>query len=122
MQWKKYLTTMQITQFVIDLVAVYFGSKFRICKYNQLFVSWLAFYLAYSYFVATYALGKFPALGTCAGTEGAAIFGCGLLTSYLGLFIDFYIRTYKKPIKGKKPVTNGSAASNGSARINGVAK
>ena len=26
-QWKKYLTTMQITQFVIDLFAVYFGSK-----------------------------------------------------------------------------------------------
>ena len=28
-QWKKYLTTMQITQFVIDLFAVYFGSKCR---------------------------------------------------------------------------------------------
>jgi hypothetical protein len=26
-QWKKYLTTMQITQFVIDLFAVYFGSE-----------------------------------------------------------------------------------------------
>lgn len=26
-QWKKYLTTMQITQFVIDLAVVYFGSK-----------------------------------------------------------------------------------------------
>lgn len=25
-QWKKYLTTMQIVQFVIDLFAVYFGS------------------------------------------------------------------------------------------------
>lgn len=25
-QWKKYLTTLQITQFVIDLFAVYFGS------------------------------------------------------------------------------------------------
>jgi hypothetical protein len=26
--WKKYLTTMQITQFVIDIVAVYYGSTF----------------------------------------------------------------------------------------------
>jgi hypothetical protein len=26
-QWKKYLTSMQITQFVVDLFAVYFGSK-----------------------------------------------------------------------------------------------
>ena len=27
LQWKKYLTTMQIVQFVIDLFAVYFGSE-----------------------------------------------------------------------------------------------
>lgn len=26
MQWKKYLTTMQITQFVLDISLVYFGS------------------------------------------------------------------------------------------------
>lgn len=28
LQWKKYLTLMQIIQFVIDLNVVYFGSKF----------------------------------------------------------------------------------------------
>ncbi|CAE6493185.1 unnamed protein product [Rhizoctonia solani] len=77
----KYLTTMQITQFVIDLFAVYFAS--------------------YSYFSTTY-WPFLPTMGTCSGTEGAALFGCGLLTSYLFLFIDFYIRTYKKaPVKGK---------------------
>lgn len=27
-QWKKYLTTMQITQFVIDLLVTYFACKF----------------------------------------------------------------------------------------------
>ena len=69
---------------------------------------------AYSYFVATYAPGEYPAFGTCAGTEGAALFGCALLTSYLGLFINFYIQTYKKPVKGK-----GKAVANGKA--NGVA-
>jgi fatty acid elongase 3 len=26
-QWKKYLTSMQIIQFIIDIVIVYFGSK-----------------------------------------------------------------------------------------------
>jgi fatty acid elongase 3 len=26
--WKKYLTTMQITQFVIDLIAIYFSGAF----------------------------------------------------------------------------------------------
>lgn len=77
---------------------------------------------AYSYFVATYAPGEYPAFGTCAGTEGAALFGCALLTSYLGLFINFYIQTYKKPTKGKKPVANGNAVMNGSAKVNGFAK
>ncbi|KAI0793511.1 GNS1/SUR4 membrane protein [Abortiporus biennis] len=92
--WKKYLTTMQITQFVIDLVAVYFGT--------------------YSYYAANY-FPNLPTLGSCAGTETAALFGCGLLSSYLVLFINFYIQTYKKPAKGKKPVANGKANGNGVA-------
>ncbi|KAM0748392.1 elongase of fatty acids ELO [Meredithblackwellia eburnea MCA 4105] len=72
--WKKYLTTMQITQFVVDLFVVYFAT--------------------YSYFVAEYFPGVLPSMGTCAGTEGAAVFGCALLTSYLFLFIAFYKKTY----------------------------
>ncbi|GAA5904238.1 hypothetical protein JCM6882_003176 [Rhodosporidiobolus microsporus] len=71
--WKRYLTTLQITQFVIDLFTVYFAS--------------------YSYFSATY-WPTWPSMGSCAGTEGAAIFGCALLTSYLFLFIAFYKKTY----------------------------
>ena len=35
-QWKKYLTIMQIAQFVIDLVLAYFGSKFYL--YSRLFM------------------------------------------------------------------------------------
>ncbi|KAH8120324.1 GNS1/SUR4 membrane protein [Phellopilus nigrolimitatus] len=97
--WKKYLTTMQIVQFVIDLIVVYFGT--------------------YSYFVESYFPGKFPAYGTCAGTENAAIFGCVLLTSYLGLFINFYIQTYKKPAKEKKPIVNGNGVANGNGIANG---
>jgi len=34
-QWKKYLTSMQIIQFIIDIFIVYFGSKFRII-YSQI--------------------------------------------------------------------------------------
>lgn len=67
--WKKYLTSLQITQFVIDLFVVYFAS--------------------YSYATAEYLPG-WPTYGSCSGTEGAAIFGCTLLTSYLFLFIAFY--------------------------------
>jgi len=100
--WKEYLTTMQIVQFVIDLFAVYFGT--------------------YSYFVMTYIPGQLPAMGSCAGTERAALFGCGLLTSYLLLFINFYVQTYmkSKAKKGKNGAANGSAVSNGKANGHAV--
>merc|ERR1711939_31769 len=86
--WKKYLTTLQITQFVIDLFTVYFAS--------------------YSYFSATY-WPTWPTMGSCAGTEGAAIFGCALLTSYLFLFIAFYKATYKQ--QGAARAAKTAAAS-----------
>ena len=67
---------------------------------------------AYSYFSNTY-WPELPSLGNCNGTESAAVFGCALLSSYLLLFIKFYIDTYKKPARGKKPITNGYANGNG---------
>ncbi|KAF9270220.1 GNS1/SUR4 membrane protein [Marasmius fiardii PR-910] len=102
--WKKYLTMMQIIQFVIDLFLVYFGT--------------------YQHFVFTYRKGVLPSVGDCAGAESAALFGCGLLSSYLLLFINFYFQTYKKPAgKSTKGVKNGSANgySNGHANGNGKA-
>ncbi|WVN88069.1 uncharacterized protein L203_103268 [Cryptococcus depauperatus CBS 7841] len=77
--WKKYLTTLQITQFIIDLFIVFFAS--------------------YSHFAAKHT--HLPAVGDCAGSEGAALFGCGLLSSYLFLFIAFYKATYKKTAAAK---------------------
>ncbi|GES89404.1 fatty acid elongase [Rhizophagus clarus] len=56
--WKQYITTLQITQFIIDLFFVYFCS--------------------YTYFTATY-WDWMPNSGSCAGSESAAIFGCELL-------------------------------------------
>jgi fatty acid elongase 3 len=85
--WKKYITTLQITQFVIDLFFVYFCS--------------------YTYFTATY-WDWMPNYGSCAGSESAAIFGCLILSSYLLLFIGFYNKTYNS----KKGVT----ASKGKAQ------
>ncbi|OXC65092.1 hypothetical protein AYX13_05704 [Cryptococcus neoformans] len=93
--WKKYLTTLQITQFIIDLFIVFFAT--------------------YSHFAVKYGV---PAVGDCAGSEGAALFGCGLLGSYLVLFIAFYKATYKKGVakgkgkgKGKATEIRGSSKS-----------
>ncbi|KAF2864575.1 GNS1/SUR4 membrane protein [Piedraia hortae CBS 480.64] len=84
--WKKYITVLQITQFVIDLGFVYFCS--------------------YSYFTAT-RFTWLPTAGVCAGEEFAAFAGMGILTSYLFLFIGFYISTYKKPVrKGRARATS----------------
>lgn len=68
--------------------------------------------MAFKYFP-----NSLPYIDNCAGSETAALFGCGLLTSYLGLFINFYFQTYKKPVGHKKTVvTNGHA----NGRANGT--
>ncbi|KAI9258034.1 GNS1/SUR4 family-domain-containing protein [Phascolomyces articulosus] len=90
--WKRYLTTMQITQFIIDLFAVY-GCT-------------------YTFYASKYA-PHLPNFGTCSGGEGAAWFGCAILSSYLVLFINFYRMTYKSGSKKaataatKAPIANG---------------
>ncbi len=84
--WKKYITMLQIIQFVIDLGFVYFAS--------------------YTYFSARY-FNWLPTAGICAGEEFAAFAGMGILSSYLVLFIGFYISTYKKPVrKGRGRATS----------------
>ena len=77
---------LQIAQFVIDLGFVYFAS--------------------YTYFSAQY-FPWLPTKGICAGEEFAAFAGVSILSSYLVLFIGFYISTYKKPVrKGRGRATS----------------
>ncbi len=47
-----------------------------------------------------------PSSGKCAGEEFAAFAGIGILSSYLVLFISFYLATYRKD--GKPPTTRKS--------------
>lgn len=68
--------------------------------------------IAYQHYADTYYKGILPSIGNCAGSEPAALFGCGLLTSYLGLFINFYLQTYKTPAKNSGRVANGKANGN----------
>ena len=60
------------------------------------------YFASYTYFTSTY-FPKMPTYGKCAGEEFAAFAGMGILTSYLLLFISFYLATYKKSgQKGRK--------------------
>nr|AEH41463.1 fatty acid elongase [Endocarpon pusillum] len=79
--WKKYITMLQILQFVIDLGFVYFAS--------------------YTYFTSTY-FDWMPNMGKCAGEEFAAFAGMGILSSYLLLFISFYLATYKRSGRARR--------------------
>jgi fatty acid elongase 3 len=45
-------------------------------------------------------------MGKCAGEEFAAMAGIGIISSYLVLFISFYIATYNKAAKTGRPRRN----------------
>lgn len=103
----------------------------HLCRIFRKFVSsWSAsiwtltnLFAAYEHTVATYYSDLFPHFGNCAGSEFSAVFGCALLTTYLGLFINFYFQTYKAPAKSSSNgVVNGHAngKANGHGNGNGI--
>lgn len=61
------------------------------------------YYATYNYYVDKF-FPSLPHVGTCGGEEFAAFMGCATLSSYLVLFISFYVATYKKTAgqKGKR--------------------
>lgn len=85
--WKKWITIAQIIQFVIDLVFIYTAT--------------------YTYFAFNY-FPWMPNLGNCAGAESAAVVGSLIISSYLFLFIGFYISTYSSASRRRS-----ASASNG---------
>ncbi|RKF61597.1 Elongation of fatty acids protein 2 [Golovinomyces cichoracearum] len=93
--WKEWITRLQIIQFVIDLGFIYFA--------------------AFNYFISAHR-PSFPHYGKCAGEDVAALSGIGILTSYLVLFISFYIVTYSKS-SGKRASGRKAAKSLKDAEI-----
>lgn len=95
--WKEWVTRCQIIQFVLDLSFVYFAT------YQKIVYEYL-----YSY------IDVIPFCGDCAGTMLAAYSGCAILSSYLVLFIAFYIEVYRrkssKKSKRVKSISGGVAA------------
>ncbi|KAF8553869.1 hypothetical protein OG21DRAFT_1413533 [Imleria badia] len=72
--WKKHLTTMQIIQFII--------------------MSWVLDFGVYQHFAFAY-WPHLPHISDCTSDEETAYVG-GVLTIFLGLFVNFYVRTYRK--------------------------
>ncbi|KAJ3574411.1 hypothetical protein NP233_g1778 [Leucocoprinus birnbaumii] len=76
--WKEYLTVMQIGQFILDLL--------------------LVGYAVYEHYAHNY-YQHLPHSGDCSlgSLKQFELFALVVFSSYLGLFINFYIQTYKKP-------------------------
>jgi len=84
--WKKYITKLQITQFVVDILA------------NTIGLFYYTFY------------------GTCSGALWSWIFGQAVLISFLFLFISFFRHNYsegKIAAAGDKTKTTSNGHSNG---------
>lgn len=77
--WKEWVTRFQILQFVLDIIFIYFAVYQKV---------------VHLYFPT------FPHCGDCVGSTTATFSGCAILSSYLFLFVAFYIEIYKN--KGTK--------------------
>mmetsp|Transcript_3514 Transcript_3514/g.7725 ORF Transcript_3514/g.7725 Transcript_3514/m.7725 type:complete len:294 (+) Transcript_3514:61-942(+) len=83
--WKRYLTQLQIVQFVVDIAACVYASS------HEPVISGLG--------ISRF----FPQRPRCNGTLEGATVGVGIIGSYLVLFIIFYANTYyARKAKGSK--------------------
>lgn len=81
--WKEWVTRFQIIQFVIDLSFIYFAVYIKVMSNIK---------------------PEWAGCLTCSGTATATISGCAIISSYLVLFIAFYIEVYRKKSKKSKVV------------------
>ena len=96
--WKEWITRLQIAQFVIDLGKCFMrlvnGKPRRMFVANPKRLGFI-YFACWDYYVSVYA-PWLPHVGRCAGKPLAAWMGCIILSSYLVLFVMFYIATYRK--------------------------
>ena len=107
--WKEWITRLQIAQFVIDLGMTSLPRQLIVCASWLIAKSGFVYFASWNYFASAY-MPILPHVGKCSGEEYAAVVGCVILSSYLLLFISFYIATYNKFKKNNKRSTAATAA------------
>ena len=73
--WKEWVTRFQIIQFILDIGFIYFACYQKLA--SEIFIG-------------------LPHCGECVGSTMASLAGVGIISSYLVLFISFYINVYKR--------------------------
>ena len=94
--WKEWVTRFQIIQFIFDIGFIYFAVY---QKTVHLFFPSL------------------PYCGDCVGSTTATFVGCGIISSYLFLFIGFYIDVYRRKDTKQSRVVK-RAAGGVAAKVN----
>jgi hypothetical protein len=98
--WKEWITRLQIIQFVLDL-GMFHPVLFALNTIKLMNVGFI-YFATWDYYAAEWGFESLH-MGKCEGELFAAITGCVTLSSYLVLFISFYVATYRKPSgKGRK--------------------
>eukprot|EP00158_Paraphelidium_tribonemae_P009543 Partr_v1_DN28895_c1_g1_i2_m34401 putative fatty acid elongase len=106
--WKKHLTTMQIVQFVLDLAVINLAMYMIIVKlYGKQISEFVGVKVSQFPTVTWGSLGRgseewtdYGKQATCYGPLSAGITGWLILSSYLMLFVQFFISTYLKKTRG----------------------
>lgn len=121
--WKKYLTTLQIIQFVVDLAVINFALYVRHAAEHQAEIqklfgvklpqvnwdgglpalpkAWKAWLPSYVMAIKPYKASMWSTTATAHGSLQSGYFGWLILNSYLVLFIQFYRKTYRRAASSK---------------------
>lgn len=105
--WKEWITRLQIIQFILDLGTCY-DLLFPLCHVVPTVANGyqgFIYFATWDYYADEFGFDNLH-IGKCEGDLPAAITGCVTLSSYLVLFISFYISTYRKP-SSKSRKANG---------------
>lgn len=94
--WKVWVTILQIVQFAVGLGTSPIFPTF-VPQFDGKAYEWPGFiyFASYTYFSATY-FPSLPTAGSCAAEEFASFAGIAVITSYIVLFLSFYVVTYRK--------------------------